>query len=65
MQKKKLIAFVGLDPSIHQSGKFLGASKLSKRGNRHLRREIYLNPNDINNRFCHIFFIMFKTYDGD
>ncbi len=39
---KKLIAFTGLDPSIHQSGKFLGVSKLSKRGNRHLRRVIYL-----------------------
>ena len=39
---KKLIAFAGLDPSIHQSGKFMGASKLSKRGNRHLRRAIYL-----------------------
>jgi transposase len=39
---KKLIAFAGLDPSIHQSGKFTGASKLSKRGNRHLRRAIYL-----------------------
>ena len=33
---KKLIAFAGLDPSIHQSGKFLGTSRLSKRGNRHL-----------------------------
>jgi transposase len=39
---KKLIAFTGLDPSIHQSGKFVGVSKLSKRGNRHLRRVIYL-----------------------
>ncbi|MGB7574321.1 MAG: IS110 family transposase, partial [Thermodesulfobacteriota bacterium] len=39
---KKLIAFAGLDPSVHQSGKFVGASKLSKRGNRHLRRAIYL-----------------------
>ncbi len=39
---KKLIAFAGLDPSVHQSGKFIGASKLSKRGNRHLRRAIYL-----------------------
>lgn len=39
---KKLIAFAGLDPSIHQSGKFVGISKLSKRGNRHLRRLIYL-----------------------
>ena len=39
---KKLIAFAGLDPSVHQSAKFVGASKLSKRGNRHLRRAIYL-----------------------
>ena len=39
---KKLIAFARLDPSVHQTGKFVGASKLSKRGNRHLRRPIYL-----------------------
>jgi transposase len=39
---KKLIAFAGMDPSVHQSGKFTGMSKLSKRGNRHLRRAIYL-----------------------
>jgi len=38
---KKLIAFAGMDPSVHQSGKFVGTSKLSKRGNRHLRRVIY------------------------
>jgi transposase len=39
---KKIIAFAGADPSIHQSGKFQGNSKISKRGNRHLRRVIYL-----------------------
>lgn len=39
---KKLIAFAGLDPSVRQSGKFVGQSKISKRGNRHLRRVIYL-----------------------
>jgi transposase len=39
---KKLIAFAGLDPSLHQSGKFVVKSKISKRGNRHLRRAIYL-----------------------
>jgi transposase len=39
---KKLIAFSGLDPSVCQSGKFIGMSKISKRGNRHLRRAIYL-----------------------
>ena len=39
---KHLIAFAGLDPSVHQSGKFEGISKISKRGNRHLRHIIYL-----------------------
>ena len=39
---KQLIAFAGIDPSIHQSGTFLGVSRLSKRGNRHLRRLIWL-----------------------
>jgi transposase len=39
---KKLIAFAGMDPSVYQSGKYIGRSKLSKRGNRHLRRAIYL-----------------------
>lgn len=38
---KNLIAFAGLDPSIHQSGKFEGASRISKRGNRYLRHIIY------------------------
>ena len=39
---KKLIAFAGLDPSVTQSGQYIGTSRLSKRGNRHLRRAIYL-----------------------
>jgi transposase len=39
---KKLIAFAGIDPSVCESGKFVGKSRLSKRGNRHLRRAIYL-----------------------
>lgn len=39
---KNFIAFSGLDPSINESGTFTGMSKLSKRGNRHLRRIIYL-----------------------
>lgn len=39
---KSLIAFAGLDPTVYQSGKFQGTSKISKRGNRHLRRIIYL-----------------------
>jgi transposase len=39
---KQLIAFAGIDPSIHQSGTIQGVSRLSKRGNRHLRRLIWL-----------------------
>jgi len=39
---KHVIAFAGLDPSIHQSGQFEGISRISKRGNRHLRRVVFL-----------------------
>ena len=39
---KKLIAFAGIDPSARQSGKDIGLRKISKRGNRHLRRVIYI-----------------------
>jgi transposase len=39
---KHMIAFAGLDPSVHQSGQYEGISRLSKRGNRHLRRVIFL-----------------------
>lgn len=39
---KKLIAFAGIDPTVYQSGKYEGASRISKRGNRHLRRVIWL-----------------------
>jgi len=39
---KKLIAYAGIDPTVYQSGKYKGAGKISKRGNRHLRRVIWL-----------------------
>ena len=39
---KHLIAFAGIDPTVYQSGKYEGASRISKRGNRHLRRIIWL-----------------------
>lgn len=39
---KKLIAASGLDPSTYESGKYAGKSRISKRGNRHLRRVIWL-----------------------
>jgi transposase len=63
---KQLIAFAGLDPSIHQSGKFLGVSKLSKRGNRHLRRAIYLiTPSVVSqNVFFKAYFLRRKKEEG-
>jgi transposase len=39
---KHVIAFAGLDPSIRQSGQYEGVSRISKRGNRHLRRVVFL-----------------------
>jgi transposase len=39
---KKLIAAPGLDPSTYESGKYKGKSRINKRGNRHLRRVIWL-----------------------
>jgi transposase len=39
---KHVIAFAGLDPSTHQSGQYEGHSTISKRGNRHLRRVIFV-----------------------
>jgi transposase len=38
---KKMLAFSGLDPTTHQSGKYEGMSMISRRGNRHLRKVIY------------------------
>lgn len=42
-EHKKLVAFVGIDPSVKQSGEFVGTqNKMSKRGSPHLRRAIWL-----------------------
>jgi transposase len=38
----KIIAMAGLDPAIYQSGKHDGKGRITKRGNRHLRRIIWL-----------------------
>ncbi len=38
----KIIAMAGLDPSVYQSGKHEGKGKITKRGNRHLRKIIWL-----------------------
>jgi transposase len=39
---QKVIAMAGLDPALYQSGKIDRKGKISKRGNRHLRRIIWL-----------------------
>ncbi len=39
---KKLIGYAGIDPSVYESGRFRGRSKISKRGNKYLRRTIFL-----------------------
>ena len=54
---RKLIAAAGLDPTTYESGKYKGKSKISKRGNRHLRRVIWLMTTKviINNQ-------VFRTY---
>lgn len=39
---KKLIGFCGLDPVIKQSGKFKAQCRISKRGNTHARRIIWI-----------------------
>ena len=39
----KLVAFTGIDPTIKQSGEFVGThNKMSKRGSPYLRRAIFL-----------------------
>jgi transposase len=45
-EAKKLVAFIGIDPSVNQSGEFTGTrNKMSKRGSPHLRRAIWLAAN--------------------
>ena len=38
---KKVVAYAGLDPVIHESGRYKGRFKISRRGNPHLRRIIW------------------------
>jgi transposase len=40
--KRQLIAFAGLDVMLHESGKRKGKSTISKRGNAHIRRILYI-----------------------
>lgn len=39
---KQVVAFAGLDPIANKSGKFCGKSKISKQGNRYIRKILYM-----------------------
>lgn len=54
---KSIIAFAGLDPTIRQSGLFEGKGRISKRGNRHLRRVLFLMAKHVSREDT-----FFKTY---
>jgi transposase len=43
----KIIAYSGFDPTIYQSGNFEGRSRISKRGNRHIRRILWIIANSV------------------
>ena len=53
----KIIAMAGLDPAVYQSGQHEGKGRITKRGNRHLRRIIWL----MTTRVIH-YSDMFKVY---
>jgi transposase len=50
----KIIAMAGLDPAVHQSGKHEGKGRITKRGNRHLRRIIWLMSTTVI-QYCDVF----------
>ena len=50
----KIIAMAGIDPAVRQSGKHEGSSRITKRGNRHLRRIIWLMTTQVIH-FCDVF----------
>lgn len=39
---RQLNAYVGIDIRRYQSGKFMAKDKINKRGNKHLRKQLYL-----------------------
>ncbi len=53
----KIIAMAGLDPAVYQSGQYEGKGRITKRGNRHLRRIIWM----MTTRVIH-YTDMFKVY---
>ena len=62
---RKVIAMAGLDPALYQSGKIDRRGRISKRGNRHLRRVIWLMTTKViqfNERFKQYY--LKRTKDG-
>jgi len=45
--KKKVVSYIGTDPVIKQSGKYKTEMHISKRGNRHARRILYLMATNV------------------
>ena len=41
-KNKGIIAYAGVDPTVYESGRYKGKSKISKRGNSHLRRVLWI-----------------------
>ena len=58
---KALQAYAGLDPSVYQSGRFQGRSRLSKRGDPLLRKVLYLMAQSLI-RYTHRFHQVFCYY---
>jgi len=44
---KKIVCYIGFDPVIKQSGKYKGEWHISKRGNKHLRRIVYIMASNV------------------
>jgi transposase len=47
LSHNKLLAFAGQDPTVCPSGQFVGMSRISQRGNWHMRRAIYLMTSSV------------------
>jgi transposase len=60
----KIIAMAGIDPAVRQSGKHEGSSRITKRGNRHLRRIIWLMTTQVIH-FCDVFSVYYQKRRKD
>ncbi len=60
----KIIAMAGIDPAVRQSGKYEGSSRITKRGNRHLRRIIWLMTTQVIH-YCDLFRVYYRKRRKD